>query len=199
MRRNPSAFVLGIGALLLFVSVPFQVASQKGTQTLELKAIRQIRGNACGLASLVSVLDYWDVDAKQRELIRRYPPDHGEDGYSLGRLKRIAQKKDLEGYALYSDLGFLREQIAKGRPVMVALLVPYNMYSLDIIRKIPVYGKIFSYLTQAATYSHFVVVRSVRDNKVRIMDPLHGLKTLPKPAFKAMWDKMDNAALLVAA
>ena len=82
---------------------------------------------------------------------------------------------------------------------MVALVVPHNMYKLDIIRKMPVYGKIFEFLTQSATFTHFVVVTSVQKNRVKVMDPLHGLKKLPKESFQAMWDKKDNAMLLVAA
>lgn len=200
MRRNRFAMVTAAGCLLLLLwGLSQQLYSQRASRTLELKVIEQIRDNACGLACLVSVLDYWDVDTKQRELLRLHPPDRGSKGYTLGRLKRIAQKKDLNGYALYTDLSFLRKQISKGRPVMVALLVPYNVYSLQIVREIPVYGEFFKFLTQATTYSHFVVVRSVRNKEIRVMDPLHGLKTLPRDAFRAMWDKMDNAALLVGA
>lgn len=168
-------------------------------QQVELKVIKQINNYACGIACLTAVLDYWDVGTAQQRLLRLYPPQQSSRGYSLGRLKRIAQKYGLKGYALLADFHFLQEQIENGRPVIVGLVVPYNLYSLDFIRDIPVYGRVFDYLNRAATFSHFVVVCSVDDSHIRIMDPLYGLKTISRQAFQAMWDRKKNALLLVTA
>jgi ABC-type bacteriocin/lantibiotic exporter with double-glycine peptidase domain len=193
-------FALAVICLMLLgAGLSASAAYQDSRESLEVKSIRQLNGASCGLACLVSILDYWGVDIQQQDLLRSYPPDHGQDGYSLGRLKAIAQQYSLEGYALFSDLDFLRQQLDRGRPVLVALVVPYNLYRQQIIRNIPIYGRIFRFLTQVPTFRHFVVVRGIGQEKVKIMDPMYGLKTLPREAFQAMWDKQKNAMLLVAA
>mgnify|MGYP000394373195 CR=1 FL=1 len=193
-------FTIACCLIFLACALAWNLYGKKSSEQLSIKVIKQINNYSCGLACLVSILDYWDREAKQQKLLDYYPPNKDSKGYSLGSLKKIAKKKyKMNSYAMFSNFRFLRQQIEKGRPVMVALVVPHNMYKLDIIRKMPVYGKIFEFLTQSATFTHFVVVTSVQKNRVKVMDPLHGLKKLPKESFQAMWDKKDNAMLLVAA
>ena len=197
MSTSPRA--LGLLCILLAGVIASWPIYGQSVQRIQLKVIKQINDYSCGIACVTTVLDYWDVNTQQQQILHRYPPQDTAQGYSLGQLKRIVQDHNLEGYALFSNLSFLRAQIRKERPVIVALVVPYNMYSLDWVRNVPVYGEIFEYLTQASTFSHFVVVHDVDREKVRVMDPLYGLKSLSKEAFETMWDKKHNAMLLVAA
>ncbi|MFO7875688.1 MAG: cysteine peptidase family C39 domain-containing protein [Desulfovermiculus sp.] len=186
---------------LVFFSLLFLAGGLHGSQTqpIKLKIIKQNNNYSCGLACLVAVLDYWDVNTSQERLLRLHPPQNGSTGYSLGRLKEIAQKYGLNAYTLFADFEFIHRQLEKGRPLIVSLEVPHNLYNLEFIRDILVYGRVFDYLTRMDTFSHYVVVCGVDGPHIQIMDPLYGLKTISRQAFQAMWDRKKNALLLVTA
>lgn len=163
--------------------------------------VQQSTDYTCGLACLVSVLQYWKQPASENDILSRTPPDSRRTGYSVGELKRIAKDRQAQAFAMIGTTMFLEQQVKKGRPVIVPLQMPYNRYRLNFVREIPIYGKFFAYLSEqfVPSFSHFVTVFAVTPQTVWVMDPMFGAKPIPKNEFTTMWQAKKNALLLVAA
>ena len=155
---------------------------------------------SCGLACLVSVLAYWDDPVSQPELLRRNPPENVKTGYRVGELKDIALSRNKLAFALTADTNFLEQQIRNGRPVIVPLEMEYNHYLFNFMRTIPVYGRFFEYVTErfVPKFSHFVTVFAASSRTIWVMDPLFGVKAIPRGEFESMWAAKKRAMLLVA-
>ena len=155
---------------------------------------------SCGLACLVSVLAYWNDPVSQAELLRHSPPESTETGYRVGELKAIAKSRNKLAYALTAQTEFLEQQILNGRPVIVPLEMEYNHYVFNFMRKIPIYGRFFEYVTErfVPKFSHFVTVFAVSRTTIWVMDPLFGIKAIPRAAVETMWAAQKRAMLLVA-
>lgn len=84
--------------------------------------------NGCGAAVVAMVIDYWRnqqghnqsvrVDASQIQRALYSPQAHGI--YS-SRLQRYFEEHGFRTFALHGDWALLREQLEKGRPLIVAL------------------------------------------------------------------------------
>ncbi len=165
--------------------------------SLKIKPVKQITDYSCGLAGLCCILNYWQVKNNREKLLHKYPPIQSEYGYSLGQLKQIAHRKGLKAFALHGSFGLLKRQLSKERPVLVAMEVPYNLYKLQRAKKIPLLGKLLK-MVSGYTFSHFMVVYGVNGQEIKVMDPRYGLQTIPRKNFLDMWEKMNQAMLLVA-
>lgn len=163
--------------------------------------VAQHNGYSCGLACLVSVLAYWNDPVSQEELLRHSPPENTKTGYRVGELKDIATGRKKLAYAMTAQTGFLEQQILNGRPVIVPLEMEYNHYLFNFMRSIPVYGRFFEYVTErfVPKFSHFVTVFAVSRTTIWVMDPLFGIKAIPKGEFESMWAAKKRAMLQVAA
>ena len=76
----------------------------------------------------------------------------------------------------------------------------YNHYVFNFMRKIPIYGRFFEYVTErfVPKFSHFVTVFAVSRTTIWVMDPLFGIKAIPRDEFETMWAAKKRAMLLVA-
>ena len=86
---------------------------------LEVPFVAQ-REDGCAAAALTMVLRYWGDPAPEGELaaaLRR----RDETGVAGSRLVDVARQRGLEAVAYRGDMGHLREQVGKGRPLIVAL------------------------------------------------------------------------------
>ncbi|QJT11084.1 cysteine peptidase family C39 domain-containing protein [Oceanidesulfovibrio marinus] len=167
---------------------------------LPVRFEEQLTNFSCGMACLVSVLNYWGVPSDQQVLIDEYPPDHGSRGYSLGELKRIAMDRNLKAFSLQGGFNFLKQQISKGRPQITPLLIPYGEFDFDRVRRIPGAGRLFGGMSRRLTgsYSHFVVVSAIAEGRVLVMNPMYGLQEIEESRFLDMWKKQKQSMLLVA-
>lgn len=163
--------------------------------------VAQENDYSCGLACLVSVLTYWKDPVSQSKLLRRFPPESKATGYKVGELKAIAEDRNKQAFALTATTAFLEQQLGKGRPLIVPLEMEYNHYMFNFMRKIPIYGRFYTYVTDrfVPKFSHFVTVFAVSRHTIWVMDPIFGIKPIPREEFANMWDAKKRAMLLLAA
>ncbi len=152
-----------------------------------IKLEKQADKYDCGIASLVSVLDYWNVEAEQSAVSRDYPLRSGKEGYSIVELKNIAKDYNSKAFVLQGNKDFLREQILLGRPVIVPIFVVGSWEVMFFGKRI--YGE---------PYNHYVVAFGFSEDKIWVMDPDKGFKAIPFDRFLKMWEVNDHVCLLVA-
>lgn len=168
----------------------FQSKIGKGDY-VSVKFHRQVNAVSCGAAVLASLFDYWQVSMRQREILQRYPPA-SKIGYTLGELKSIANTKNLKAFSFSGSIGQLRAQIRKGRPSVVLLHV-----NAKYIGRSTQFANILSG-TNAKEYSHFVIVVGINRQTLWLLDPVLGLKSVKRKFFLKLWQKSQNATLLLA-
>lgn len=141
----------------------------------------------CGIASLVSVLDYWDIEAEQSVLSRTYPSNDENEGYSIRELREIALSSGAQAFVLQGDKDFLKEQLLLGRPIIVPVYMVTG-WTVNILGS-NIYG---------GTYNHYVVVIGFSGDKVTVVDPDKGYRTIPERDFFKMWEVNERMSLLIA-
>jgi len=175
----------------------------------EVEVVRQSEPRSCGLAVLASVLRYWDIPVTEATLLARHPVGQGA-GHSLQALQSIAQDHGLLSFTLSmrastagTPASQLSEQIAKGRPVIVAVRLPQGPY---FGREVPVLGTLdartlrpFGMVPSASGQEfklHYVIVFGEDTARYLLMDPAYGIVTVPKPSLLSWWSELGYAALL---
>jgi len=208
-RRRVNGLIKWLLALVLAGCMPSNIDNivqltasglLEETTYVTVAFVAQHNDYSCGLACLVSVLAYWDDPVSQAELLRRSPPENTKTGYRVDELKDIATGRNKLAYALTGGTEFLELQIMNGRPIIVPLEMEYNHYMFNFMRKIPLYGRFFEYVTErfVPKFSHFVTVFAVSRATIWVMDPLFGVKAIPRDEFEPMWAAKKRAMLLVA-
>ncbi len=189
--------------LALFICL-LLTASLKATSnsnlsvSLSIRPVKQLTNYSCGLAGLSCIMDYWQVQNNREKLLNSHPPLRASKGYSLGELKRIATGKGLKAFAIHGSFEFLKKQLARERPVLVAVEIPYNFYQLQKAKEIPLVGELFEAIS-GSTFSHFMVVYGLSQKEIKVMDPMYGLKSIARDNFLDMWKRMKKSMLLVSA
>lgn len=87
--------------------------------------IKQKTQSDCGLAALAMVAGAWGRTWTVESMIGRVPP-HGK-GVKLRVLRDYARSKGLEAYAIKATRQDLVTELAKGRPVLLGLVLPHDM------------------------------------------------------------------------
>lgn len=148
--------------------------------TLEIPFIQQQK-NGCGAASVAMVMRYWNQHSASPSSIpsplevyqRLYRPEL--KGIQLAGMKRFLEQQGYQAYSLRGQWDDLEQNLAKGRPVIVALK--------------PGSGKPV----------HFAVLSGATDGAVILNDP-----TKRKPArmargkFDAQWSRAERWMLVAA-
>lgn len=160
---------------------------------------RQSRNDTCGPACLSSVLTYWDIELAEERILEEHPTPEPRP-YLLLELQAIAQAGGLKAYVVSMDdepRTQVREQIAKGRPLICAVRPPHGRYLFDAV---PLLGAAWRAWAWALNprQDHFVVVTGFDARRVLIMDPAHGFAAVPWGRFEAAWSRMKHACLLVS-
>jgi predicted double-glycine peptidase len=183
--------------------------SHQGFAYAEVEVVKQSEPRSCGLAVLACVLRYWDRPVTEAGLLAKYPVRTGQ-GHSLQTLQGIAQDQGLLAFALSLRAGALgspaaqlSEQIAKGRPVIVAVRLPQGRYfgepvpvlgTLDA-RTVRPFGLVPS--SSGEEYKlHYVVVFGEDATRYLLMDPAYGILTVPRTSLLQWWSDLGHAALL---
>jgi len=202
--RSLLLLLLPLAALAGGCATPIQsihdsrIADRKPTvHAVDVEFVRQQTKYSCGAAALESVLTYWDAPLSQSWLLENVPPASIKYGYRIGELKAIAQARNLKAFAVEADFAFLEKQIDAGRPVIVPLETKY----LSGVYDYPFLGPIsqFVYQTFMPSYSHYVVVFGYEPERIWVMDPNEGMRSIKRKKFLKEWKKRGHAALLIAA
>lgn len=178
----------------------------------EVEVVRQSAPRSCGLAALACVLRYWERPVTEAALLARHPVGGGH-GHSLQSLQAIAREHGLLAFALSlapgpdgSPAARLSEQIAKGRPVIVAVRLPQGRYFGDPVpvigtldaRTLRPFGLVPS--SRGEEYKlHYVVVFGEDPSRYLVMDPAYGIVTVPRASLLPWWGDLGHAALLCSA
>jgi ABC-type bacteriocin/lantibiotic exporter with double-glycine peptidase domain len=148
---------------------------------VDVPYVPQSSAEDCGAAALSSVGQYWDFDMTPAAILRKYPLQPDAPGYSMGELKRIAQKEGLTAFVIPGQFSLIEEQIRSGRPLIVPL-------QLDTIPAV------------VQPFDHYVIIvgMSKARSTVILMDPQKGLISLKRLDFMKAWSAKEKAILLVA-
>jgi ABC-type bacteriocin/lantibiotic exporter with double-glycine peptidase domain len=131
----------------------------------------------CGLAALAMVAGAWGHSWTLRELQTVSPP--GDKGVKLGVLRDLARSRGLEAFAIKGTHADLERELAKGRPVLLGLLLPFE---------------------QRRALAHYEVVVAIhpRDGSVITRDPATGrLMRRTKQVLDQEWKPSGYATLVV--
>jgi ABC-type bacteriocin/lantibiotic exporter with double-glycine peptidase domain len=151
-------------ALIALVAVPL---------VLDVPFVAQ-RENGCAAAALTMVLRYWGDPAPETEMADGLPGSSAK-GLAGSRLAALARRRGHEAIAYEGDLAHLREYVAKGRPLVVALEAGRGRY-------------------------HDVVVLGFDDRAraVVVHDPAAGpSRRIPVRSFEERWRGAGHWTLLV--
>jgi ATP-binding cassette subfamily B protein RaxB len=141
--------------------------------------VKQAQETDCGLAALAMVAGSWGHPWSVAELARAMPP--GDKGVRLATLRDYARAHGLEAFALAATPKDLEHELAAGRPVLLGLMLPYDMQH---------------------NQSHYEVAIAIRpsDGSVITIDPATGKwMTRSSRVLDAEWKAAKYAALVVTA
>ena len=129
--------------------------------------------DTCGAASLTMVMRYWGADVTHDEIAASALED-GKAGIAGSRLEAFARGRGFFALAYEADVAQLRETLAKGRPLIVALRVGRGL-------------------------DHDVVVTAMGpEGDVTLHDPALGRdRRLTRADFEKRWRGASHWALLV--
>lgn len=165
----------------------------------EMTAVRQSHSKSCGSASLTAMLNYWQIETTERQLLEEFgkPP---KEGFSMAHLLAIAKSRDIQAYAFSMTplpLEKLTEQIQKGRPVICIVRMPQALY---IGCDVPLFSTVYRRLSWmlGPRKNHFVVVFGFKDEQFLLMDPAFGFTTFSSNQLADAWGRQKNLAILLA-
>lgn len=152
---------------------------------------------SCGLAALVSVLKYWEIEADQRTLLEEHPPKTVESGYTIGELKEIAVLEGAHAFSFKADTAFLVKQLELGRPVIVPVVMRARSPKWE---QVPVIGLSYRIVTSVFSrkVNHFLVICGLTEDGFWVMDPKLGFMEYTQNELEKMRTGMDFACLLAA-
>jgi predicted double-glycine peptidase len=212
-HRRPTPAGSALGRLFLLVACALAVSACSTTgnpgwydeqieqgEVLAVPYVRQSSQADCGMAVLVSVMEYYKGPTySQHVLLDRYPAASPR-GYSLGELRDIARTHDFAGFVVPGDKTFLRKQLGRGRPLIVPLRIQENDSPLPGAPTLStrLVGPLLNRVLDTS-YDHYMVVVGMDDErrKVITIDPARGPVELDLDDFAASWERMNNAVLLI--
>jgi len=171
-----------------------------------IDAVKQSDQASCGAAALACVLGYWGDDVDEAALWADSPPEQ-PTGYRLPELRDIALQRGFQAFAL-ADVPepeqFLEEQVALGRPVLIAVVLPEGRYfgaPVPIIEtfdrralKGPLSGG-----GEGDWKRHYVVVIGYDDGRFLVMDPAYGIVKTQRHELLMFWRAANFGTLLLSA
>jgi ABC-type bacteriocin/lantibiotic exporter with double-glycine peptidase domain len=146
-------------------------------QAADTPVVKQKHQADCGLAALAMVAGAWGRNWTVDDLVHRVPP--GKHGIKLGVLRDLARERGLDAYAIAATRDDLKNELAKGRPVMLGLMLPHDRKS---------------------NRSHFevAIAMNTQDGTIITIDPATGewMRRSPK-VLDIEWKAAGYAALVV--
>ncbi|MEM9479494.1 MAG: hypothetical protein AAGA58_07565 [Verrucomicrobiota bacterium] len=151
-----------------------------------------------GLASLATVLNYWDTEASEAALAERYPVE--DSTYPILKLRRIAIDEGLMAFALtmkQKPLEQMGEQLEHGRPVIVPLEQQEGEFFGAPVDDLEEFSSVRR--GEAASSGdgiRYVVVFGQSESQFLVLDPGFGIVSVDKDVFGEEWGKKKYSALL---
>lgn len=133
----------------------------------------------CGLAALAMVAGAWGRSWSVNDMARQIKPT--DKGVKLGALRDLARARGLEAYAVKGQFKDLENELAKGRPVLLGLVLPFD---------------------QKKNLHHFEVAIAMNpaDGTVVTLDPASGeMMKRSKKVLDLEWKHAGYATLVVVA
>jgi ABC-type bacteriocin/lantibiotic exporter with double-glycine peptidase domain len=181
-----SACVVALVGLMAACAMPYKGGAravhptQLGNgwlQAADTPVVKQKHQADCGLAALAMVAGAWGRTWTLDDLVHRVPP--GKHGIKLGVLRDLARERGLDAYAIKATRDDLKNELAKGRPVMLGLMLPHDRKS---------------------NRSHFevAIAMNTQDGTIITIDPATGewMRRSPK-VLDIEWKAAGYAALVV--
>jgi ABC-type bacteriocin/lantibiotic exporter with double-glycine peptidase domain len=139
--------------------------------------VRQTAEADCGLAALAMIAGAWGQTWTVAELLETARPT--DKGIKLGVLRDLARARGLDAYAIAGTHADIERELAKGRPVMIGVLLPFER-------------------DRARSHYEVVVALDPRDGTVVTLDPASGryLKR-SKQVLETEWKPAQHATLVV--
>jgi ABC-type bacteriocin/lantibiotic exporter with double-glycine peptidase domain len=163
---------------------------------VEIQHVEQLESYSCGAASLEMVSNYWGNTIKQKDLNATASEQIRKSGFSIGELKANAINSGFKAVSFAGSMKILKEQLSKGRPVIVALSLPYNRtVKSPFLRKFPA-SKGAAFFME--NYSHYVVVVGITVEEIIVMDPLTGIDIYSHRDFEKHWQERSRASLIIS-
>lgn len=186
MKSAIRSTLVALVGLIAACTVPYRGGAhaveptQLGPDWLKAAAtpvVMQKQQTDCGLAALAMVAGAWGRHWTVDDLAHRVPP--GEHGIKLGVLRDLARTRGLEAFAIKANRNDLEHELAKGRPVMLGLILPHD---------------------RKRNRSHYevAIALNTRDGTVITIDPATGewMRRSPK-VLDLEWKAAGYAALVV--
>jgi ABC-type bacteriocin/lantibiotic exporter with double-glycine peptidase domain len=111
-------FSLSIALIVILAGCATVSKFQMGEGGASFDSVRQRRTTDCGLASLIAVMDYWNVNIPLQKAKTEIGPAPRE-GYSLNELKQYAETKGLVAFIMPGTIETLSYHTSLGRPCIV--------------------------------------------------------------------------------
>lgn len=163
---------------------------------VNVKFTKQLNSYDCGIACLISVINYWGEDYDFKNVISQYPPENFASGYSVYELKSISTNYKLKSFAIKGGVELIKEQIDMGRPLILAVKVRYRNFYLE---STPFIGNLLSrvYDVVLKKHGHYVVAVGYNAQHLIIMDPAEGFLTYNFEEINEMREHQGNVMILV--
>lgn len=155
-----------------------------------LPPIHQDKNYSCGAACVAAVANYWNVSPRQfRSKCPRWPENTTGDD-----LQRLAEDLDLSGFVYRGSMEDLRDNLGKGRPLIVMIPQPVvpggGLVSVTLFNAWNRWGH---------KPSHWVVVLGLtKSNDVIIQDPESGETVINGRSFEKWWAKKSYLTVLIS-
>jgi len=186
------------------VPAPVAEADPETFHYCPVDTVRQSSENGGGIATLTSVIRYWDNEALESELAVKYPPAE-PGGYTMMQLRRIAVDEGLMAFSItmkMEPLAQLGEQLEHGRPVLVSLRFPDGTYFGNPTAVVEALARDKEGTPVPAidpTRTYYFIVFGQSESQFLLMDPQLGVVSVDKPVFTRYWKEQKYAALLCSA
>ena len=189
MMRTPAArgsFLVLVIGMIAACHLPYAGGarpvrpSELGSEWLRAaptQVVRQQQRSDCGLAALAMVASTWGRSWTLADLTHALPPT--DKGVKLGALRDLARARGLEAYAIRGSVQDLEHELAKARPVVLGLLLPFDM------------GRNASHYEVAIAYNP-------RDGSLVTLDPASGsFLQRSKQVLEVEWRPAGYATLVI--
>jgi ATP-binding cassette subfamily B protein len=173
---------------------PWKSGLREDLRWLPVTVIVQKDEAHCGPACLEMVSEYWGKRIDQKRffaliLAERDKKNRDIAGVRTDELAWAARKEGFDAFVVKGEIEDLEEQLAKGRPVIVARPVPEAPSDINPAR--------WLYKQKDA---HFQVLAgwNPKTQKFIIADPAKGWLEIPKKTFAIQWRYCHNTLLIIA-
>lgn len=174
---------------------------------------RQTARPSCGAHALASVINYWrGPESVSGEAIYHETPPADAAGYSMAELLALADANGLVASAVRLDDAAILRELEAGRPVLVPVRLPsiyvQNLALLPIgdVPLVNTAGAAIMYRagrvsewTRFGMVDHYLLVVGHEDERLVVMEPVQGLRTIQKSRLERYRRPFQNAAIVFSA